>query len=125
MLSSGKMFGLSENFLVCRKNFWFVGKNFRFVGKVLPLAPPKKHGTHSATVFNKYKTFSVLIYSYINTSGNWENDFFRLVDDVDWKFATEFCENYSINKCNFPSIFTRACPPVSQSVFFPWHHFPE
>jgi hypothetical protein len=23
---------------------------------------------------NKYKTFSVLIYSYINTSGNWENE---------------------------------------------------
>ena len=22
----------------------------------------------------KYKTFSVLIYSYINTSGNWENE---------------------------------------------------
>ena len=22
---------------------------------------------------NKYKTFSVLIYSYVNTSGNWEN----------------------------------------------------
>jgi hypothetical protein len=25
-------------------------------------------------VFNKYKTFSVLVYSYINTSGNWENE---------------------------------------------------
>jgi hypothetical protein len=25
-------------------------------------------------MFNKYKTFSVLIYSYINTSGNWENE---------------------------------------------------
>ena len=25
-------------------------------------------------VFNKYKTFSVLIYSYINTSGNWKNE---------------------------------------------------
>ena len=25
-------------------------------------------------LFNKYKTFSVLIYSYINTSGNWENE---------------------------------------------------
>jgi hypothetical protein len=25
-------------------------------------------------VLNKYKTFSVLIYSYINTSGNWENE---------------------------------------------------
>jgi hypothetical protein len=28
--------------------------------------------THA--LFNKYKTFSVLIYSYINTSGNWENE---------------------------------------------------
>ena len=26
------------------------------------------------SLFNKYKTFSVLIYSYINTSGNWENE---------------------------------------------------
>jgi hypothetical protein len=26
------------------------------------------------SIFNKYKTFSVLIYSYINTSGNWENE---------------------------------------------------
>jgi hypothetical protein len=25
-------------------------------------------------LFNKYKTFSVLIYSYINTSGHWENE---------------------------------------------------
>ena len=25
-------------------------------------------------IFNKYKTFSVLIYSYINTSGNWKNE---------------------------------------------------
>jgi hypothetical protein len=25
-------------------------------------------------IFNKYKTFSVLIYSYTNTSGNWENE---------------------------------------------------
>jgi hypothetical protein len=25
-------------------------------------------------IFNKYKTFSVLIYNYINTSGNWENE---------------------------------------------------
>ena len=24
-------------------------------------------------IFKKYKTFSVLIYSYINTSGNWKN----------------------------------------------------
>ena len=26
--------------------------------------------------FKKYKTFSVLIYSYINTSGNWKNEKF-------------------------------------------------
>ena len=26
------------------------------------------------TIFKKYKTFSVLIYSYINTSGNWKNE---------------------------------------------------
>jgi hypothetical protein len=25
-------------------------------------------------ILNKYKTFSVLIYNYINTSGNWENE---------------------------------------------------
>ena len=25
-------------------------------------------------IFDKYKTFSVLIFSYINTSGNWENE---------------------------------------------------
>ena len=28
--------------------------------------------------FKKYKTFSVLIYSYINTSGNWESAQFRV-----------------------------------------------
>ena len=28
--------------------------------------------------FKKYKTFSVLIYSYINTSGNWKNEKFRV-----------------------------------------------
>ena len=27
-----------------------------------------------ALIFKKYKTFSVLIYSYINTSGNWKNE---------------------------------------------------
>ena len=26
------------------------------------------------TILKKYKTFSVLIYSYINTSGNWKNE---------------------------------------------------
>ena len=26
-------------------------------------------------ILKKYKTFSVLMYSYINTSGNWKNDF--------------------------------------------------
>ena len=30
--------------------------------------------TFTPLTFNKYKTFSVLIYSYINTSGNWENE---------------------------------------------------
>ena len=29
---------------------------------------------HINMTFKKYKTFSVLIYSYINTSGNWENE---------------------------------------------------
>ena len=28
----------------------------------------------SHALFKKYKTFSVLIYSYINTSGNWKNE---------------------------------------------------
>ena len=28
----------------------------------------------SRVVLKKYKTFSVLIYSYINTSGNWKNE---------------------------------------------------
>ena len=28
----------------------------------------------SIVLFKKYKTFSVLIYSYINTSGNWKNE---------------------------------------------------
>jgi hypothetical protein len=33
-------------------------------------------GSDEELIFNKYKTFSVLIYSfiYINTSGNWENE---------------------------------------------------
>ena len=29
---------------------------------------------HVRALFKKYKTFSVLIYSYINTSGNWKNE---------------------------------------------------
>ena len=28
----------------------------------------------AGVIFKKYKTFSVLIYSYINTSGNWKNE---------------------------------------------------
>ncbi len=36
-----------------------------FTSKRLPLQPVS---------FKKYKTFSVLIYSYINTSGNWKNE---------------------------------------------------
>ena len=30
--------------------------------------------TTITVVIKKYKTFSVLIYSYINTSGNWKNE---------------------------------------------------
>ena len=30
--------------------------------------------TRAHGIIVKYKTFSVLIYSYINTSGNWENE---------------------------------------------------
>ena len=31
-------------------------------------------GCNFPVLFKKYKTFSVLIYSYINTSGNWKNE---------------------------------------------------
>ena len=37
----------------------------------------KEHRHKNSTkevIFKKYKTFSVLIYSYINTSGNWKNE---------------------------------------------------
>ena len=37
----------------------------------------KEHSYKNSTkkvIFKKYKTFSVLIYSYINTSGNWKNE---------------------------------------------------
>jgi hypothetical protein len=43
-----------------RENFWYA------VVKSVNL-------TTSSPSVNKYKTFSVLIYSYINRSGNWEN----------------------------------------------------
>ena len=33
-----------------------------------------KISDHFHMIFKKYKTFSVLIYSYINTSGNWKNE---------------------------------------------------
>ena len=33
-----------------------------------------KHSSVVFFTFKKYKTFSVLIYSYINTSGNWKNE---------------------------------------------------
>ena len=32
------------------------------------------HVMLSILIFKKHKTFSVLIYSYINTSGNWKNE---------------------------------------------------
>ena len=31
-------------------------------------------GINIELIIKKYKTFSVLIYSYINTSGNWKNE---------------------------------------------------
>ena len=43
----------------CRSTFYLVQINDKVKGKV---------------IFKEYKTFSVLIYSYINTSGNWKND---------------------------------------------------
>ena len=42
-----------------------------------PLSPSKEYKPRAYSqrfTVNKYKTFSVLIYSYINTSGNWENE---------------------------------------------------
>ena len=33
-----------------------------------------EYTTRNYSIFKKYKTFSVLIYSYINTSGNWKNE---------------------------------------------------
>jgi hypothetical protein len=44
--------------------------------------------------FNKYKTFSVLIYSYINTSGNWENECFHTISHN----ITQ-CQNGNVAKC--------------------------
>ena len=43
----------------CRSTFHLVQINDKVKDKV---------------IFKEYKTFSVLIYSYINTSGNWKND---------------------------------------------------
>ena len=37
------------------------------------LTPTQTSNSDDSTI-KKYKTFSVLIYSYINTSGNWENE---------------------------------------------------
>jgi hypothetical protein len=124
-----------EKCLVCWKTFWFVGKKFwfvgkifRFVGKVLPLAPPHFPCWYIQLYQHEWKLEKRLF----RTSRWCWLLFLALIQILlgkgfqQWKFATEFCENYSINtECNFPSIFTRACPPVSQSVFFPWHHFPE
>ena len=42
-------------------------------------------------IFKKYKTFSLLIYSYINTSGNWKNE--KLCGNMTpagWSVFTQF-----------------------------------
>ena len=52
MLLSGKFFSpkkLSTGGGGVLFNMLLSGKTFRFVGKVLPLGPPKKHGSHGAT----------------------------------------------------------------------------
>ena len=40
----------------------------------LAVAMSCQHVHEKCFMFKKYKTFSVLIYSYINTSGNWKNE---------------------------------------------------
>ena len=44
---------------------------FRFLKRSFGM---HNHAEIMCLLFKKYKTFSVLIYSYINTSGNWKNE---------------------------------------------------
>ena len=44
-----------------------------FLSSTRSVTNKKLEGT-LVIIFKKYKTFSVLIYSYINTSGNWKNE---------------------------------------------------
>ena len=59
----------------------FFSQNFGTIKRILPGSSSLSHRegpgtevTHRRVIFKKYKTFSVLIYSYINTSGNWKNE---------------------------------------------------
>ena len=55
----------------CYRNFFTKLNSCILTGKILHLEALQKV---MYVIVNKYKTFSVLIYSYINTSGNWENE---------------------------------------------------
>ena len=44
------------------------------VSFALKASPSKTKQAVLTFIFKKYKTFSVLIYSYINTSENWKNE---------------------------------------------------
>ena len=50
--------------------------NFRHKFSLLVVGPTQSRKTYfvQQILIKKYKTFSVLIYSYINTSGNWKNE---------------------------------------------------
>jgi hypothetical protein len=66
---------------ICNIKYWsprvqaYLGWQGYIYGDNLQLQEDKKYNMYkNIYILNKYKTFSVLIYSYINTSGNWEND---------------------------------------------------
>jgi hypothetical protein len=67
-------------------------------------------------VFNKYKTFSVLIYSYINTSGNWENE--KLCGNTlpeGRSIFTQFRVETSLNKIGEWKVFKAILIPLGNS----------
>ena len=51
----------------------FLGRNEKDPGNEVEILYCSKT-VKDILIFKKYKTFSVLIYSYINTSGNWKNE---------------------------------------------------
>ena len=61
-------------FILFHNSVILFSKFRNFYACSLPLLRIKRIIQYSCLIFNKYKTFSVLIYSYINTSGNWENE---------------------------------------------------